>query len=96
MIASIRFTIPVRMSQSGLDADVLPAPVLLLHPGDHDGQAGHGEGPGLQAEEAEAGGHGCPLMFPAPFNTNRRCDIQCIRKSKINYYWNKIILRSSL
>ena len=51
------------MSQSGLDADVLPAPGRLLHPGDHDGQAGHGEGPGLQAEEAEAGGHGCPLRF---------------------------------
>ena len=51
------------MSQSGLDADVLPAPGLLLHPGDHDGQAGHGEGPGDQAEEAEAGGHGCSLMI---------------------------------
>ena len=45
------------MSQSGLDADVLPAPGLLLHPGDHDGQAGHGEGPGDQAEEAEADCH---------------------------------------
>ena len=45
------------MSQPGLDADVLRAPTVLLHPGDHDGQAGHGEGPGLQAKEAEADGH---------------------------------------
>ena len=54
------------MSQQRLDADVLIAPGLLLHPGDHDGQAGHGEGPGLQAEEAEAGRPGCSLMFTAP------------------------------
>lgn len=54
------------MSQSGLDADVLRGPAVLLHPSDHDGQAGHGEGPGLQAEEAEADRPGCSLMFTAP------------------------------
>ena len=76
------------MSQPGLDADVLRAPALLLHPGDHDGQVGHGEGPGLQAEEAEDGRPGCSLMLTAPpvNQTNRRCDIRCIRKSKINSF----------
>ena len=43
------------MSQQRLDADVLWAPELLLHPGDHDGEAGDREGPGGQEEEAEDG-----------------------------------------
>ena len=49
------------MSQQRLDADVLWAPELLLHPGDHDGEAGDGEGPGGQEEEAEDGRHGDPM-----------------------------------
>ena len=86
----------VRVSQQRLDADVLWAPGLLLHPSDHDGDTGHGEGPGGQEEEAEDGRHGDPLKEPESikerqhspvFNvqcnanpTNRRCDIRCIRK----------------
>ena len=83
------------MSQQRLDADVHWAPELLLHPGDHDGEAGDGEGPGGQEEEAEDGRHGDTMKErawkferEATFScvqcnanpTNRRCDIRCIRK----------------
>ena len=63
------------MSQQRLDADVLIAPGLLLHPGDHDGQAGHGEGSGVQEEEAEARRHGHGLR-------GQRCSLRSIPKSR--------------
>merc|ERR1712168_977286 len=57
-LVGIQCRTKVRMSQQRLDADVLRAPELLLHPSDHDGEAGDGEGPGGQEEEAEDGRHG--------------------------------------
>ena len=63
------------MSPQRLDADVLWAPELLLHPGDHDGEAGDGEGPGGQEEEAEDGRHRDTMKEPESFKERQHSHV---------------------